>query len=84
MHIVTWKKTKILTLPSPRHLKRLLLKFGSNNEDIEENHKKYLRAKEKRLNKNEKKKNVIPLLDEIYVKSDMLQIWKNRRLRLNS
>lgn len=63
------QQSKILTLPSPRHLKRLLLKVGSNTSGIEESHINYLTEKRKLL--NDKEKSVILMLDEIYVKSEV-------------
>lgn len=63
------QESKILTLPSPRHLKRLLIKVGSNSSGLEDSHLNYLIEKQKLM--TDKEKHVVPILDEIYVKSEV-------------
>lgn len=63
------EKSNLLTLPSPQHLRRLLLKLGTKNSGIDNSHINYLTKKLKMLTENEKF--VILMLDEIYVKKDI-------------
>nr|CAI5817947.1 unnamed protein product [Callosobruchus analis] len=63
------KESKMFILPSPRHLKRLILKIGSINSGLDQAQINYLAEKGKILNDMEK--HVILMLGEIYVKSDI-------------